>query len=80
MSKIYKVSIFIFLIIISIISTFYFVSISYAESIMSNKNSLVESLISREVGTLKKNKQIYEIKKDVFLRDDFKNLTDNEEE
>ena len=80
MNKIYKVSIFIFLIIISIISTFYFVSISYSESIISNKNSLVESLISREVGTLKKNKQIYEIKKDVFLRDDFKNLTDNEEE
>lgn len=79
MSKIYKVSIFIFLIIISIISTFYFVSISYSESIISNKNSLVESLISREVGTLKKNKQIYEIKSDVFLRDDFKNLTDNEE-
>ena len=79
MSKIYKVSIFIFLIIISIISTFYFVSISYSESIISNKNSLVESLISREVGTLKKNKQIYEIKSDVFLREDFKNLTDNEE-
>lgn len=78
MNKIYKVSIFIFLIIISIISTFYFVSISYSESIISNKNSLVESLISKEVGTLKKNKQIYGIKKDVFLRDDFKNLTDNE--
>lgn len=80
MNKIYKISIFIFLIIISIISTFYFVSVSYSENIISNQNSLVESLISREVGTLKKNKQIYEINKDVFSREDFKNLTDNKGE
>lgn len=80
MNKIYKISIFLFFIIISVISTFYFVSISYSENIITNKNSLVESLISREIGTLKKNKQIYELKTDIFLREDFKNLTDNQEE
>lgn len=76
MNKIYKTSIFLFLIIISMISTFYFISISYSESIIKNKNLAVDLLIDKELNNIKRDKRAYEINLELFSREDFANLVD----
>ena len=69
MNKIYKTSIFLFLIIISMISTFYFISISYSESIIKNKNLAVDLLIDKELNNIKRDKRAYEINLELFSRE-----------
>jgi hypothetical protein len=76
MSKIYKISSFIFFIIISIISGFYIISVSYSQNTIETNNKSLDLMVKKEINRLKKDSIEYKIDKKIFAREDFKNLRD----